>query len=250
MQMKVFVDFEGTITSTDTLQEFVKRFGNGTVENAMAGLFNLGGDPEIENIGGSAHSWYRSILESCSPVDESDIDEFCRLQTVDPEFSDFVSFCRSNGIQLEVVADGFDLIVGSILKNNDLGDVQFSANRLHLIPKDNGDGRRMELSFPFDDEECRYCAICKRNIIVSQSAESDIIVYVGDGKTDRCPVRYADVILAKPVLQHFCQDENITYRTFSTFGDAKEILSRLKDMKRLSKRSEAEINRRALFRAG
>ena len=38
-----------------------------------------------------------------------------------------------------------------------------------------------------------------------------MIVYVGDGYSDRCPVQYADIVFAKGDLQTYCQEQNISY---------------------------------------
>ena len=87
-------------------------------------------------------------------------------------------------------------------------------------------------------------------------ADDDIIVYVGEGYSDRCPVRFADVIFAKDDLLQYCRKENIPHYEYATFAD---IQRRMQDLiqdrqtgKRatLKKRKQATLARHELLMGG
>ena len=82
------------------------------------------------------------------------------------------------------------------------------------------------------------------------SGDDDIIVYVGDGISDRCPVRYADIVFAKHGLVPYCQEQNISYHDYSHFGDVQVRLEKFLQQKRIKKRREAAMARRDLFMQG
>ena len=100
------------------------------------------------------------------------------------------------------------------------------------------------------DAECNLCGNCKRNHILNTSADEDMIVYVGDGYSDRCPVKYADFVFAKRQLIKYCQEQNITYFEFNHFGDVEAKMEEIIHRKRIRHRQEAAMAQagRSLFR--
>jgi 2-hydroxy-3-keto-5-methylthiopentenyl-1-phosphate phosphatase len=82
------------------------------------------------------------------------------------------------------------------------------------------------------------------------SADDDIIVYVGDGYSDRCPIRYADIVFAKGQLIKYCQELNITYFEFDHFGDVQLKMEEVVQRKRIRHRQEAAMARREVFMQG
>ena len=96
----------------------------------------------------------------------------------------------------------------------------------------------------------QWCGNCKRNHVLTLSADDDIIVYIGDGISDRCPVRYADIVFAKGSLIRYCQAQNVTYHEFKTFSDVTRRLELIVQRKRIKKRREAEMARREVFAQG
>jgi 2-hydroxy-3-keto-5-methylthiopentenyl-1-phosphate phosphatase len=151
-------------------------------------------------------------------------------------------------VPLVILSDGLDFYVGRILQRHGLKRLPFFANHVDFV-KD--DGRtRLVPSFPYTDSECDRCANCKRNHMLTLSGDDDIIVYVGDGISDRCPIRYADIVFAKRRLIKYCQEQNITYHEFSDFADVRRRLEEIVRRKRIKKRREAEMARRETFLQG
>ena len=86
--------------------------------------------------------------------------------------------------------------------------------------------------------------------MLNASADEDIIVYIGDGFSDRCPVRYADFVFAKRQLIKHCQGQNITYFEFDHFDDVQAKMEEIIQRKRIRHRQEAAMARREVFVQG
>lgn len=198
----------------------------------------------------SAKECFVKECAACGEVDRERLDAFIDEQRIDPTFPAFVDFCRSRGLQVVILSDGLDYYIRRILQSSGLGDIPFYSNALKLEAVDEGSKVRMVPSFPYDDAECARCACCKRNIMVTRAGDEDVIVYIGDGYSDQCPAQYADVVFAKRRLQRYCQEENISYHAFQSFGDVQVKLEQILSHKRVRKRLAAERKRQELFMAG
>ncbi|MFN0158739.1 MAG: MtnX-like HAD-IB family phosphatase [Bacteroidota bacterium] len=236
MAIKVFVDFDGTISKRDVGKAFFRKFGgpgcDEIVEQYRAGSL-------------SAVECFRAEADAVGVFDRSEAERFICEQEIDATFVDFVAFCASRNIEIRILSDGLDYYIRQILDVNEIRGVQVFANHAEII--EDGGSVRLSLAFPYTDAECSRCACCKRNLILTYAGDDDIIVYVGEGYSDRCPARYADVIFAKAELQSFCQSENISYHLYETFGDVQARLGTLLAGKRQRKRLAAEHLRRDAF---
>jgi 2-hydroxy-3-keto-5-methylthiopentenyl-1-phosphate phosphatase len=72
---------------------------------------------------------------------------------------------------------------------------------------------------------CGRCGTCKNKILHEHRLLYDKIIYVGNGQSDVCPSRYADVVFAKDVLLKKCGEEGRTqYHPFKNFSTVTEYL--------------------------
>ncbi len=241
--IRIFVDFDGTITLRDVGDALFETFGGGAATDAVR-----------EYLGGkiSAVECFRRESAACSSVNPRSLEAFLDDQEIDPSFIPFVHFCRESGIFCMIVSDGMDYYIRRTLEKHGL-DVPFYSNHLDLEQADSPPEVRFVPAFPYTDEVCDRCASCKRNHILRLSADDDIIVYIGEGYSDRCPARFADVVFAKDELLRYCQTENISYYEYASFADIERRLrSALGTGKRspFRKRRQAELARRELYRGG
>ncbi|HEV8538101.1 MAG TPA: MtnX-like HAD-IB family phosphatase [Bacteroidota bacterium] len=242
---RIFSDFDGTITLQDVGDAMFEEFGG-------VGCREIVREYQSGNI--SAVECFRRECAACGTVNLSALHEFLDRQEIDSTFVDFVSFCRARQLELCLLSDGMDYYISRILGRHGVGDVRFFANTLRLIPVDGGSHVRFEAHFPYTDEVCDRCACCKRNHLLTMSADEDRIIYIGEGYSDRCPARFADVVFAKDELLKYCQAENISYYEYTSFGDIVERLQRLSGGERtegsiagLPRRRQAERARRDVF---
>jgi 2,3-diketo-5-methylthio-1-phosphopentane phosphatase len=239
MTVRLFVDFDGTVTREDVGNAFFREFGGEDCDECVRSY--RAGDI-------SAVECYAREAAATGEFDQKDAERFVRAQTIDPTFSAFLMFSRERGYQVTIVSDGLDFYIREILDTNGLR-VPFFANESAFLPGKGPGKVTLSLGFPFADSDCTRCACCKRNIMLSRSGDQDLIVLIGEGYSDTCPARYADIVFAKKELQRFCQAENISYFPYLDFSDVVRKLEALTAKgKPLRRRARAALNRRAAFK--
>jgi 2,3-diketo-5-methylthio-1-phosphopentane phosphatase len=237
VKLRAFVDFDGTITRNDVGNAVFRRFGGERCDDLVRAY-------REDRL--SAVECFREEAAAVGLVSRRELLTFIDDQPIDSHFPAFVRFCRERAIDLTVVSDGLDLYIRRILAVHGLHDLPVVANHAHLAGE--GDTVELLLEFPRTNAECSRCACCKRNAMLTGSGDDDVIVLVGEGYSDRCPARYADVIFARDQLQTYCQQENISYTLYRTFADVIRGFERL-TARRIKKRTAAEHLRRAAFAA-
>jgi 2-hydroxy-3-keto-5-methylthiopentenyl-1-phosphate phosphatase len=233
--IRVFCDFDGTVCQQDVGEQFFRSFSGAKADACVSQLLN----GEI-----TMQVW---LTELCDSIPSIKCDEFFKYVdqfSVDPHFSRFVRFCADRDISVSILSDGLDAYVERILSNAGLNQVSLHANHAEFAEE------KLRVSFPFTDAECDLCGNCKRNHMLNTSADEDVIVYVGDGYSDRCPIRYADFVFAKRQLIKYCQQQNITFFEFNHFGDVQEKMEEILQRKRIRHRQEAAMARREVFAQG
>ncbi len=237
--LRVFSDFDGTIALDDIGSRLFRTFAGPKANEIVVHLLN------------GTITARECLTQECGAVESatlSELEQFVDQFSLDPAFGSFVDFCRHRSIPVVVLSDGLDFYVERLLRKDGLGDLPYFSNHLEVVEQ--GPLTKLVPSFPYTDAECLVCGNCKRNHLLTFSGDDDIIVYVGDGISDRCPVRYADIVFAKGHLIRYCQDQNITYHEFRTFDDVRRRLEVILQQKRIRKRREAEMARRDAFAQG
>ena len=238
--VRLFIDFDGTITRDDVGNLFFRTFG-GPACDELVRRYRAG---EL-----SAAATFREEAAAVGPLDLGAAGEFLRGCDTDPGFPRLVRFCRDREIDLCVVSDGLDYYIAAILERAGCGDVPFVSNRAVFHGPDASGRHALGFEFPYNDAVCDRCACCKRNLMLTRSADEDVIVYVGDGFSDRCPVQYADLVFAKGDLQTYCREENISYIVYRTLDDVTGQLESLLEGDGMRRRRQAMLRRRAVFAA-
>jgi 2,3-diketo-5-methylthio-1-phosphopentane phosphatase len=238
--IRVFCDFDGTVCPQDVGEQFFQTFAGEKAEQNIQRLLN----DEI-----TMQQWLTELCEAIPSIRQKEFLDFVDQFVIDPYFKEFVRFCEEQMIPLMVLSDGLDVYVERILFNAGLKRVPFFANHAEFLTMKSRE--KLSVSFPYTDAECcNLCGNCKRNHMLNASADDDIIVYIGDGYSDRCPVKYADFVFAKQQLIKHCQEQNITYFEFNNFGDVQTKMQEIVKRKRIRHRQEAAMARREVFMQG
>jgi 2-hydroxy-3-keto-5-methylthiopentenyl-1-phosphate phosphatase len=145
------------------------------------------------------------------------------------------------------VSDGLDYYIRRILDRRGLGGIRLYANALSFADRGEDGTARAHVAFPHADAECGCCACCKRNIVLTSTADDEILCYVGEGFSDRCPAGFADIVFARDALQTYCQEQNISYYPYENFAGVAARMSELIAHSRVRPRRQALANRRAAF---
>lgn len=237
--IRVFCDFDGTLATEDIGREIFLKFAG--ADAAVLGAQYVNGEITAREC---------LVREAAAVVgaQPDQLHAFIDQFGADPTFGEFRAFCDRHEIPIVVLSDGLDMYVERILRRGGFGDVAFFANHLSFVSE--GSTTKLHVSFPYTDSECEFCGNCKRNHMLTGSGDDDIIVYIGDGISDQCPVGYADVVFAKKSLIRYCQKENISYHEFSDFTDIQRRLESMLQKKRMHPRREAAMARRDVFMQG
>lgn len=230
---KVFVDFDGTITKQDIGNAFFRRFGNEAESIRAVGQW--------KNDGLSGKDLMKREAEFVSVTREIALD-YVKGFDIDDSFKPFVDFCRENKIEVTILSDGLDFYINEVLSRNDLATIPFYSNVAHF------ESGKIDIEFPYESS-CPKCANCKGHQILTQTGIDDLVVYIGNGFSDRCAVDYADMIFAKDELLKYCEDNNITYFPFNTFKEVLHKFRKIFDSKKFRKRHQAELKRREAYRS-
>ncbi len=118
-----------------------------------------------------------------------------------------------------ILSDGLDYYIDYILRKHGIRDVDYRANHMYF---NNGS---IEVEFPYVNKGCGRCGNCKRWHIESHCQDGELIIYVGDGYSDRYAIRSANVVFASNDLAEYCIKEDLEYIPFEHFYD---ILNYLK----------------------
>jgi len=179
---------------------------------------------------------------------------FAIEQEIDPNIKKFISFCDENNINFTIISDGYDAYINPILQHHQLDYLPVYCNTLikknnGILKQVNGNIGLFEPIFYGAVEGC-LCptASCKRNVVVNNSADDDIVIYIGDGYTDYCGAEHSDIIFAKSHLAAYCNKNRIPHHPFKTFFDIYRILEKKIKNNELHHRHQAKMKRKAAFK--
>ncbi len=201
MRRSIFIDFDGTITKTDTCATMVKVFAKGDWER----LNRLWEKKELstEECANLTFQMFRATPE--------DIRKLVSSIAIDDYFQAFLDFCREHGYKVYVLSDGYDFNIRTVFARYGI-DVPYYANQLVF---DNG----FRIRCLHGNPECATCGTCKARLMEQLREEGSQAVYIGDGYSDTCPAAKADLVFAKGVLYKYCLDHGIPAVPFKDFSE-------------------------------
>jgi 2,3-diketo-5-methylthio-1-phosphopentane phosphatase len=203
-------DFDGTISTTDVTDSLLQRFGRPGWQ-ALEDAWERGEIGSRECMKGQV-----ALLD----MDREELDAHLATIVVDPHFGDFVQAARERGMPVQVVSDGIDYAIHSVLQRHGLGDLPVIANRLVQTGP-----RSWQLQSPWASANClRASGNCKCERLAEQQARHGHVLFVGDGSSDFCVSGKADFVLAKYKLIDHCVANHIPHATFFDFSEALALL--------------------------
>ena len=205
----IFCDFDGTITIEDVVDKLLTIYA----DQHWKEIEKLWEEGKI-----GSEECLRLQLGCIENLSEHELLRFALGIEIDPYFPDFLSTLTKNGMDFYIVSDGFDWLIKLILLNNGISTVPVFANRLQV-----GDSRPIP-SFSFRSKDCYMkSGMCKCSIIDKYEGGMTV-TYIGDGESDICAVRKADIVFAKNRLSNHCRRNGIDFIEFSSFDDVSRIL--------------------------
>lgn len=199
----VLCDFDGTIAHDDVIDSLLLRFGR-------AGWDRLEADWRDGRIGSRECLAGQVALLDMS---RDELDEHLASIEIDADFAEFVGWLQRHGMPLHIVSDGLDLAIHALLRRCGLDALRITAN--HLV----ADGpRRWRLEFPNARPTCRS-GTCKCAVAEAVPPGHRVLM-VGDGASDFCVARRADLVFARKRLLECCLDEGLPMQPAANFAQA------------------------------
>lgn len=139
--------------------------------------------------------------------------------TISPGLKEFVSWCQTKNISFSIVSDGLDRVIQYLLERHEIKVDRIYAN--HLIEAADGSLSLQSSNGP-RLMQCQS-GVCKCMIANGVSSVVKKVI-IGDGRSDFCWAKEADILFAKSKLIDFCQKENLVHNSFSDFHDIRAAL--------------------------
>jgi 2,3-diketo-5-methylthio-1-phosphopentane phosphatase len=204
----LFIDFDYTITTDDVGNRFYTYFSGGKNEPLVKRWLNR----EI-----TTHECLTEEARLCRGS-RAEFIEYVDKFEIDSGFTELVRLCSKAEIPLYVLSDGLDFYISHILKKYGISDIDIYSNKALF---DNGN---LKIELPYWTEECAACGNCKGERIRKLKREEDKVIYIGDGLSDLCGAREADLIFAKDDLARFLREESREYIEYENLFEVKDKL--------------------------
>jgi len=200
--LSVFLDYDGTISTTDTGVALLELFADPQWREIDA-EYTAG---EIGSRGCLLDEW--ELLAA----DEATLRTAAAAVPIDPGVGALVDGLRVAGAEVSIVSDGFGFYVHERLGHLGIpiitNDVNWSTG---------------ELEFPHLDRccACSSCGTCKQAPIKDAHRRGRVTVLVGDGVSDQKAAALADVVFAKDGLARWCAQFGVAYLPFDILDDVR-----------------------------
>jgi 2-hydroxy-3-keto-5-methylthiopentenyl-1-phosphate phosphatase len=191
----VVLDWDGTVTERDTLDLVLQEFGDTEVYDRVEA--ELGKTLTLDEVIAQEFATVTARLGEVT-------DWLLGQARIRPGFGELA---RSR--HPLVVSSGFhELIEPLLVREGLLADVELRANRVE--PRADGWRVRFRVTDP-----CPICGEpCKRGDL-----PEGMVLYAGDGYSDRCAALAADLVYATGSLARWLAERGIPYRPLTTFLD-------------------------------
>ncbi len=195
-RLSVFLDYDGTISTTDTGVHLLERLG-APEWRAVEAEYSAG---EIGSRVCLLDEW--DLL----PGDRDLLTATAAEVTIDPGVHRLVAELRAAGAEITIVSDGFGFYVHEAV--GDLG-IPIVTNAV--------DWTTGTLEFPHEDRccACSSCGTCKQAPIKDARHRDRTTVLVGDGTSDRKAAALADIVYAKDGLARWCAQFAVPFTPFA-----------------------------------
>lgn len=207
--MIILCDFDKTITLKDSTDEMVRLYNEEKLHDIMRRF-------RAKEINIKTY-----LSETLSLVGEITPDEFFRNMGKDLEIDPYFKEFMEKRYEFIIVSAGTEENIDAVFSKNNINIEQnkIYANTLNF--SENG----ITVNFIYD-ANCGFCGVCKKKILGKYREKYNKIVYIGDGSSDICAAREADVVFARrgERLAKIFEEENRPVIIYDSFKDVIEGL--------------------------
>lgn len=212
----IFCDFDGTITVNDNIVAIMKHFQptgwDALVEQVISKTISI-----REGVG-------RMFALLPTSRNQEIVDYAINNVVIRGGFSELLSYCQEQAIELYVTSGGIDFFIYPVLAAFPIPSDHIYCNSSDFS------GSHIEILWPHAcDEHCQTdCGMCKTTIIRRYSTDDYERILIGDSITDFEGAKLVDTVFARSHLINLCSELGLNYYTFDDFH---EIIQRLKEMR-------------------
>ncbi len=208
MDVAVVVDFDGTVTEKAVSYMLLERYGRP-------------GWRELDKQYAAGQLTARQVIaRQFSMIDATDreIGEFARHNVqLRPGFQEFVSHLRGLGYPVAITSEGLDIYINPVLEEHGVEYVNLFYNEARRDAKG-----RLVPHYPQPDMDCEECGNCKAGLVKALQKDGNYVVFIGNGRTDVCPARGANMVFARDMLARTLEEEGKPFILFEDFHDVME----------------------------
>jgi 2-aminoethylphosphonate-pyruvate transaminase len=203
--MEIFCDFDGTITTKDTLDFIIETY-YGKIQQQIFERELLDGKIEHNK---QLSEIFINMNHSLNDV----LNLIGGFDFVDNTFQNFYWDCIRRNIRFYIISAGFKQVINHFLPY--IGSDFIYANDY--------------------DDLSNLKPLDKLKIVNSLRTKGKKCVYIGDGASDLHMSGHTDILFVKKdsILEMHCQNNDILYKTFSNFNDIDNILFNQQDKYKL-----------------
>jgi 2,3-diketo-5-methylthio-1-phosphopentane phosphatase len=203
--LSILLDFDGTISLQDVGDVLL-----GALVEDQAMVREMDRRYMEEGVGSrELIAWDMEVL----PRDPEILDRAVDAIGIDTTLLDLVRAVQRLGGVVEVVSDGIGFHVERMLARLGLADLPVATNA--TVVGRGGAG----VTFPFGHPACFVCGTCKRERVRRHQEAGQVVIFVGDGPSDRYAAFHADIVFAKASLATWCERSGIAYVPWERLSD-------------------------------
>ncbi len=207
----VFFDFDNTIATCDVFDSMLPVFSKDDLWVRL--------EKEWERGVIGSHKCLKDQIKGML-ITKEQLNSYLSGIKIDPYFLKLVKDLSLRKIKVIVLSDNFDYILKRILRGHGIKNLKVYSNKLKFA------GAKLIPEFPFRNKKCKICAHCKTKNLLANVSRDSIIIYIGDGRSDICPSKYADIVFAKDsLLKHF-KGKGLTCLAYKSLKDVYNYFKR------------------------
>lgn len=209
-ETQIWIDFDGTITRQDVLDELIKAFSQDDSWKQVELQWQ-------EGLIGSKECLARQL--ATISVSDADLEQFLDAIRLDEGIFPLIRLADRMNVPVAILSDGVEGFIRRLLSRNGLGDLTVRCNQIERTASS------MSLLCPYANINCTSgAAHCKCGSIDTLGKSGRKSVYIGDGRSDLCPSRKADCVFAKGILAQHLEREGKAFIPYIHLGEVAAIL--------------------------
>lgn len=207
---QVWLDFDGTITKQDVIDELLNRYAVNESWKAVEQQWQ-------EGLIGSRQCLKEQL--DLIRISQVELDNLLEEIEMDKGIFSLLLLLNEYEVPAVILSDGAETFINRILQRQGIHNIAVRSNT--IVHRDS----KIEFSCPYNDPKCQSkAAHCKCASIKAIGSPERKSIYIGDGLSDLCPAGKADMVFAKGALAEVMEKKNMKFIRYSNLNEVAEVL--------------------------